>query len=112
MKETNLQKFNFKFSEDMPDQLLPEIVYIIGENKFYWSLIFICTCGCDDNIQLNLLKNVRPRWRFSIRKNLITISPSVRKKTGCKSHFIIRRSKVEKIKDWMESRSLYFRDEK
>jgi hypothetical protein len=60
------------------------------------SLVFRCPCGCHTDIFLNLLKDAKPIWRFHIsKKNKITITPSIWRKVGCKSHFFIRKGKIE-----------------
>ncbi len=56
-----------------------------------WSVGFLCPCGCGESIELALLKEVSPRWDLTIdRKGLPTLSPSIWKKAGCKSHFWIK----------------------
>jgi len=59
------------------------------------SLAFKCPCGCDTTIFLNLLFDAKPRWKYYItKKGNISISPSVWRKVGCKSHFYIRESRI------------------
>lgn len=97
-------KYRYLFCEDFPDKVQDKVIYIVGERNAPWVLVFNCPCGCSQNIQLNLLKEANPCWAFYIKKNKISIRPSVWRTTGCKSHFIVRNSKI----DWVrERRSTY-----
>ena len=76
--------------DDFPDSLDPTKIYLVGENGYVWAAAMLCPCGCGDIIKLNLLKKARPCWSVKEhRDGCITISPSIWRKTGCKSHFII-----------------------
>lgn len=82
------------FVVEMPDNVKPNTVYIVGENDYYWMAGILCPCGCGNFIYLNLLNEANPRWKYKIAKGLISISPSVWRTNGCKSHFFIRRGEV------------------
>lgn len=87
-------KFKFKFVPDLPDAPSERVVYIVGDKPFYWAAALVCPCGCNELITLNLLQTIRPRWRFRTRWRKISITPSIWRTKGCKSHFHITRSKV------------------
>jgi len=54
------------------------------------SLVFQCPCGCGDVISLNLMRGSTRAWRLSIsRGGRLSLSPSVDRTTGCRSHFWI-----------------------
>lgn len=76
-------------AEDVPDKFEPKIVYHFYNDKI---IGFICHCGCGALIQLNELEDTRPRWKI-INGN--TISPSINRIVGCKSHFSIINGKVQ-----------------
>ncbi len=89
------KSYGIKQVDDFPKTVKPKIVYVVGTTKQAWLIVFTCPCSCDGIIQLNLLKEARPRWNFKLNwNNTITINPSVRRSQGCKSHFNIRNSKV------------------
>lgn len=91
-------KYKFEFIEDLPEIIPNKIILIGGEDKNPDSLVFKCPCGCHTDIYLNLLKDAKPRWHYRItKKNKITISPSVWRKVGCKSHFYVRNGQI----DWV-----------
>jgi hypothetical protein len=87
-------RYKYKFCKDEPEELEQKVIYIIGEHPYLWKICFRCPCGCNEVISLNLLKEANPRWRFTIRWRKISIYPSIWRKVGCKSHFYIKKGKV------------------
>lgn len=77
-----------------PDELLSESLYAIGENGHLWHVLLVCPCGCGATIALNALPDDSPRWRLYESAAGPTLSPSVWRSTGCRSHFILRRGYV------------------
>jgi len=91
-------EYKFVYVEEMTENVKSKTIYIVGDTMQPWLLAFRCPCGCQNVIQLNLLKDATPCWKFRItKKKKITIFPSVWRTTGCKSHFCIRKSKI----DWV-----------
>jgi hypothetical protein len=88
-------RYKFKFINEVPDEIPERIIYIVGDRPHYWMLCFKCPCGCGDNISLNLLNQRRPCWRFVVRWGRLTITPSIWRKVGCKSHFHVRLGKIQ-----------------
>lgn len=71
-------------------------VYVVGNPDHAWCAVFTCPCGCGDEVALNLLQDVRPRWSVKLERGLeATVSPSVQRTRRCQSHFVIRRGRVE-----------------
>jgi hypothetical protein len=96
-------KLNYKsiFIKDLPENPLVKTIYIIGTKDFPWQAAFICPCGCKEVIQLSLLPDSRPSWRFWFNeKNQISLSPSVWRTIGCRSHFFVRNGRIY----WAQSR--------
>lgn len=88
-------RFNTIICDDLPDVCEANNLYLVGEDNIYWMAALICPCGCGDLIQLALDPTGRPRWNFAIdEKNQITLTPSVHRKVGCRSHFILRNGKI------------------
>ncbi|WP_420496783.1 DUF6527 family protein [Szabonella alba] len=55
-----------------------------------------CPCGCGDIIELLVIAEAKPRWDVGAdRERRPTLSPSVWRKTGCRSHFWVRRGRVQ-----------------
>ena len=82
--------------DELPEKVNDKTIYIIGDLNLPWLLALKCPCGCGSLIQLNLLKDTAPCWSYKItKKRKINIFPSVWRTVGCKSHFVIRNSKID-----------------
>lgn len=82
---------------DLPTKIDKRKVYLVGDSDNIWSVAFTCPCGCRDIVYLNALKEVRPCWVVAVhRDQSVTITPSVWRTEGCRSHFFIRKG----IVDW------------
>ena len=91
----NTNHFKIEFCNEYPERIDANALYIMGESKYFWSILLRCPCGCGDILQLNLHRDTHPFWdmKFHINGSL-SISPSVWKKDGCRSHFFIKRSNI------------------
>jgi hypothetical protein len=86
--------------EDLPAKLPTYAVYIIGVQGNEWLAEMICPCGCGDTLFLNLLRDELPNWKWRVGEDAaVTLSPSVWRVVGCKSHFFLREGKIQ----WCES---------
>jgi hypothetical protein len=95
------QEYRYRYEDDFPKSFKENIIYIVGDLKRPWLLAFKCPCGCQAVIQLNLLKEASPNWKFKISKwKGISIFPSIWRTMGCKSHFFVRHGRIE----WTASR--------
>jgi len=87
--------FKYIFIQDVPDKVKQKVVYIVGDDEFYWQLIMLCPCGCAAVLHMNLMNEEFPCWSFSFnKKNQISVYPSINRFVGCKSHFFVRGSKI------------------
>jgi len=76
--------------EELPDRLAKKTLYIAGEGPHLWFVAMICPCGCGEVLQMSLLQDARPRWTVSVdSKGVPSLSPSVWRQVGCKSHFFL-----------------------
>jgi hypothetical protein len=79
----------------MPEGPKPKVIYQIGDDECVWEAAMLCPCSCNQVIRLSLVKDARPSWRIQEFKNgEVTLLPSVWRTIGCKSHFIIYRSRI------------------
>ncbi len=76
---------------EVPQEIDNYIIYLVDK----WVIVFKCPCGCKNDIYLNTLQSTSPRWSYKIDKRRINVMPSIRRKSGCKSHFWIRRGKID-----------------
>lgn len=80
---------------ELPEKLRDRRLYIIGDGLAPWAAAMLCPCGCGNVIQLSLLDADSPRWQLSVdRKGLPTLSPSVHRTKGCRSHFFLRAGQI------------------
>jgi hypothetical protein len=86
--------YKVKVEADVPDRAEPRTVHVIGENRSYWLAMMRCPCGCGHDIQLPLSGLDGPRWSISGTPKAPTLTPSVHRMSGCRSHFVLRRGNV------------------
>lgn len=81
-----------------PDNIpIHTLVVVMGGDEAKW-LMFKCPCGCQNIIELPLMKHRQPNWKIFNDENRLTVYPSIDvKPPGCGSHFWIRQNKV----DWV-----------
>src|SRR5689334_664379 len=80
--------------EELPETPKGRSLYLIG-NHNPWSVAFLCPCGCGELIQLSLLTCDSPSWSVTFdRDGFATLSPSVWRTKGCRSHFFLRQGTV------------------
>jgi hypothetical protein len=75
----------------------------IGEGKFWveyrddvprWAYC-LCPCGCHGLVMMSLYTNHEEHWIFTADyDDLPTVTPVIRRKTGCRSQFYIQSGKV------------------
>ena len=78
-----------------PEKLQKDIVYVVGEKRYKKWAYMKCPCGCNEIIMLSLNNNSFPSW--SVRQDKLgraTISPSINKLDGCRSHFLVKKGKL------------------
>jgi hypothetical protein len=86
------------FVEDNPDpgKVTPRKLFVVGGKGYAKWVYMKCPCGCGEILTLSLMKKHKPCWSLKIDKlNRATLSPSIWKEDGCRSHFWIRKGKLE-----------------
>lgn len=79
-------KYEFEEVEETPENLNPNTVYVCDS----WKQIgFLCPCGCGDKIVIAMRQNPEehPSWTVNVQAK--SVSPSINKQYGCRSHFTI-----------------------
>lgn len=80
----------------MPEPLRRRTLYILNEDGQPWVASMICPCGCGETLEMNLLTDERPCWRYSVDSlGHPSLEPSVWRKIGCHSHFFLRKGRIE-----------------
>jgi hypothetical protein len=89
------ETYKAMYVDDMPKNLSPNTVYVLGNTNHKYLASMLCPCGCMESLNMNLTATAKPRWSLSIAKdNTASFHPSLWKKTGCKSHFFLNSGKV------------------
>lgn len=82
--------------DGLPVKLPKRDLVLLTDDGEPWSVAMMCPCGCGQRVELPLLREARPRWSLQVDKqNRPTLHPSVWLHEGCRSHFFVRRGKVE-----------------
>lgn len=82
--------------EELPGILTGRVVYIVGEGGHDWSAAMLCPCGCGAALEMNLVPPSRPLWRATVHEDgSASLHPSVWRKIGCRSHFVLSRGRVQ-----------------
>ena len=93
-RPTDPPRYRLDYASEVPKAVDPLTVVAVGEGDHLWYAVLTCPCGCDETIQLSLLPDDRPRWRLTSSGSVPTLSPSVWRHRGCRSHFILRDGRV------------------
>jgi len=58
-------------------------------------LMISCPCGCGEQFPINLDPRAGPAWRlYSDPRRGVSLYPSVRRESGCESHYVIWRNRI------------------
>jgi hypothetical protein len=86
---------------DVPANVLNDI-YIVGSDNYFKWIVITCPNQCGRRVEINLMNTGWPKWKMKIKKEKVTLYPSIVVKE-CGAHF------------WLENNSInwsYFEDEK
>lgn len=86
--------YEHRFIDEIPDRIYDRVVYLIGHQGYYWQAVMICPCGCKELLYMNLIEDYDPHWKYRVHGELISLSPSVDRIVGCKSHFYLTKGKI------------------
>lgn len=82
--------------DSLPKSVPRRNIVLAREDGEDWCVGMHCPCGCGDVIELLLILEAKPRWDISIdSRDRPSLAPSVWRKTGCKSHFWLRKGRVQ-----------------
>ncbi len=77
-----------------PDTMSDHVVYVVKYGGWPKWADFKCPCGCDDVISISIARG-KQSWR--LETDLLarpSLRPSVWRKAGCRSHFWVRKGRV------------------
>lgn len=80
--------------DSLPKHLPLRDLILASDDGEDWCVGFRCPCGCGETIELLVVDEARPRWDVRIHRDRPTLSPSVWRKAGCRSHFWVRDGRI------------------
>lgn len=86
--------YTYQFVDDVPDKLKSGTVYLVGNQGYIWQCVMLCPCGCKQILYSNLIEDYDPHWSYNIKENIISLSPSIDRLVGCRSHFFLTDGKI------------------
>ena len=82
--------------DDEPDAYSPGVLYVIEDTGKPWAAAMDCPCGCGNALHMNLLLDTKPVWSLKINsRGAPTLAPSVWRREGCCSHFVLRNGHIK-----------------
>lgn len=88
--------YSVQYVEDPVDLPKKKVLYIIGVPDEPWQVELACPCGCKDKIVLPVNNATEPRWKIRVvNEGTPTLSPSIWRSAGCKSHFFLRQGRIQ-----------------
>ena len=89
------RRLEISVNDLLPAKMPRRSLVLVRDGGDDWSVGMRCPCGCGDVIELPLQLGVRPRWSLEADPfGQPTLSPSVWRRTGCRSHFWVRGGRV------------------
>lgn len=88
-------RWKVAYVEDPPTTTKPGTLYVVGSPAEPFQAVMACPCGCRDSIWMDLIPGDGEYWKLRRERNgRATLSPSVWKTDGCRSHFWLRDGRV------------------
>lgn len=83
----------------LPAQLPKRGLVLLQEDGEDWSVGMRCPCGCKQRVELPLVREAKPSWKLTLEQDgSPTLTPSVWLREGCRSHFFLRRGRVQWVR--------------
>jgi hypothetical protein len=88
--------YSLKVIDEVPNLPNRNIIYLVTHLDHCWQIVMVCPCGCGQLLYMNAMPEYRPCWKYNIdKKGRISLSPSIHRIVGCKSHFFIKSSRID-----------------
>lgn len=76
---------------ELPEELEAQTLYLWGEDGQIWQAVMACPCCCGATLHMSTLTDDWPHWKIDQHDDgTTTLSPSIWRKIGCRSHFWLR----------------------
>lgn len=80
--------------DEVPLKLRRGVLALVGEEDGPWAAVLMCPCGCDARTELLLVPGSETFWRVTRGPLGVTLTPSVWRTSGCRSHYLVRDSTI------------------
>lgn len=97
-RTTEQVPFIVKFAAEPqpPSTIEAHTLYIVISGSYKKWVQFLCPCDCGQPLLLNLSTTRRPCWNVKTNwRGRPTVTPSVWREDGCKSHFFVTAGRVQ-----------------
>lgn len=89
------QRIKIAATEQEPAKPKPYRLYVASSSKGPTFGYLLCPCGCGELLHLRFLPDRKPRWDIHVEQGgLVSLTPSVWRQVGCRSHFVLTQGKV------------------
>ena len=89
------QRIKVAFTDQEPAKLKSGRLYVASASKRPTFGYLVCPCGCGETLHLRFLPDRHPRWEVDIDADgVVSLTPSVWRQVGCRSHFFLKRGRV------------------
>ena len=90
------RKLTIVNGDELPPRLPRRGLVLLRDNGEDWSIAMRCPCGCGQKLELPLIPEATPRWDLRVDADgRPSLAPSVWLRDNCRSHFFLRRGKVQ-----------------
>ncbi len=88
-------KVRVQFTAERPQRLRAHRLYVTSSAQGPAFGFLRCPCGCGETLHLRFFGARRPRWDLQVGdRHAATLTPSIWRQTGCRSHFVLARGKI------------------
>lgn len=89
------RRIKIAFTDQVPAKPKRGRLYVASSANGPTFGYLLCPCGCDETLHLRFLPNRSPRWDIHLdRGGVVSLTPSVWRQVGCRSHFVVERGRV------------------
>lgn len=80
----------------LPARMPIRSIVLARDGQEDWCIGMQCPCGCGHIIELLVIDEAHPRWDYSVNASgLPSLQPSVWRNSGCRSHFWLRKGRIQ-----------------
>lgn len=79
---------------ERPTRLRPRRLYVTVQADRPAFGFMLCPCGCGETLYLRFFGTRHPQWRIARLSGPATVTPSVWRTSGCRSHFILQDGQI------------------